>query len=63
MSHTVNADNPNAVRTWTALGFRVLSGEELSAFKARRHRDTDRIESDKLVSPDGHAYYALYQEI
>ncbi len=63
MSHTVNADNPNAVRAWTALGFRILSGDELAAFKARRHREGDRIVGEKLISPEGYAYHALYQEI
>ena len=63
MSHTVNAANPNAVRAWTALGFRILSGGELAAFKVRRRRDADRIAGDTLVSPEGHAYYALVQDI
>ncbi len=63
MSHTVNAANPNAVPAWTRLGFRILSGDELCAFKVRRHRDADRIVGDTLVTPEGYAYYALYQEI
>jgi GNAT superfamily N-acetyltransferase len=63
MSHTVNADNPGAVAAWQALGFRILEGEELEAFRLRRGRDDDRIEDSRLVSPDGHAYCALKLEI
>ena len=63
MSHTVNAANPAAVLAWLALGFRILSGAELQAFKVRRGRLHDRIEADRLISPEGYAYYALHQDI
>ena len=63
MSHTVSAFNPNAVRAWQALGFRILSGPALEQFRTQRGRDEERIEGDRLVTPQGFAYHALFQEI
>jgi GNAT superfamily N-acetyltransferase len=63
ISGTTNAANPASLPAWLALGFQVLSGAELAAFKARRGRDRDRIEGDHLVSPEGYAYYALQRDI
>ncbi len=63
MSHTVNAANPTAVRAWLALGFRILCGPELAEFQRRRGREHERIEGDRLITPEGYAYHALFQEI
>jgi GNAT superfamily N-acetyltransferase len=63
MSHTVIANNHNSVRASQEFGFRMLSGEELECFRVRRLREQDRIEDNRLISPDGHAYYAFQRAI
>jgi len=63
ISGTTNAANLVSLPAWAALGYRILSGPELEAFRVRRGRNLDRIEGNRLVSPEGYTYHALRRDI
>lgn len=63
ISAITNVANLNSWSSSLTLGYRILSGAELEAFKVRRGRDRDRIEGNQLVSPEGHRYYAVRRDI
>ena len=63
ISAITDVANLNSWSASRALGYRILSGAELEAFKVNRGRDHDRIEGNQLVSPEGYRYYALQRDI
>jgi ribosomal protein S18 acetylase RimI-like enzyme len=60
---TVRVDNRQARLAYVFQGYRGLSNTELEEFRKRRGRYNDRIEGNRLISPEGYAYYAMHKKI
>jgi ribosomal protein S18 acetylase RimI-like enzyme len=60
---TVRVDNRQARLAYVFQGYRALSGTELEEFRERRGRYNYRIAGNRLISPEGYAYYTMHKEV
>jgi GNAT superfamily N-acetyltransferase len=60
---TVSVKNRQARLAYVFQGYRVLSAAGLEEFRQRRGRCNHQIEGNRLISPEGFAYYAMHKAI